>query len=111
MKFQIFSHPGSLLDVLSWIEQATYHVRIGFKNQPPLVGSHIYLAPLINSTWLQSIESKGGIHGGDNDPDKNRSGDSESRALKAHSTAQVCSQEGGQSFRSSAEAGEEYGNL
>ena len=49
----------SMLDVLSWIEQATYYVRTGFKNQPPPVGSHIHLAPLINSTWLQSIESKG----------------------------------------------------
>ena len=63
--YQAYTSPGyleresSMLDVLSWIEQATYYVRTGFKNQPPPVGSHIHLAPLINSTWLQSIESKG----------------------------------------------------
>ena len=26
---------SSMLDVLSWIKQATYFVRTGFKNQPP----------------------------------------------------------------------------
>ena len=51
---------SSMLDVLNWIEQATYYVKTGFKNQPPPIGSHIHLAPLINTTWLQSIESKGG---------------------------------------------------
>ena len=50
---------SSMLDLLSWIEQATYYVRTGLKNQPPLVGSHIRLALLVNATWLQSIESKG----------------------------------------------------
>ena len=45
---------SSMLDVLNWIEQATYYVKTGFKNQPPPVGSHIHLAPLINQPWLQS---------------------------------------------------------
>ena len=48
-----------MLEVLSWIEQATYYVRTGFKNQPPSAGSLVHLAALINPTWLQSIESKG----------------------------------------------------
>ena len=57
--FEIFLHSShesyasSMLDVLIWIKQATYYIKTGFKNQPPAVGCHIHLAPLINPTWLQ----------------------------------------------------------
>ena len=50
---------SSMLEVLTWIEQATYYVKTGLKNKPPLTGSLVHLSALINPTWLQGIESKG----------------------------------------------------
>ena len=50
---------SSMLEVLAWIEQATYYVKTGLKNKPPLTGSLVHLQALINPTWLQGIESKG----------------------------------------------------
>ena len=50
---------SQMLEVITWIEQATYYVKTGFKNQPPQTGSLVHLSALINPTWLQSIESKG----------------------------------------------------
>ena len=66
IRFNPDTRPGfleresSMLEVLTWIEQAVDYIKSGFRNNPPAVGCHIYLAPLINSTWLQNIESKGG---------------------------------------------------
>ena len=35
---------SSMLEVLTWIEQATYYVKTGFKNKPPLTGSLVHLS-------------------------------------------------------------------
>ena len=50
---------SSMLEVLNSIEQATYYISIGFKNQPTAKGCHIHLLPLKNTTWLQSLEAAG----------------------------------------------------
>ena len=48
-----------MLDVMNFIEAATYYISTGFENQPPAKGCHIHLLPLINTTWLQSLEAAG----------------------------------------------------
>ena len=49
----------NMLDVLNFIESATYYIRSGFRNNPPVTGFCIHLWPLINATWCQSLEAAG----------------------------------------------------
>ena len=50
---------SSMLEALAWIEQATYYVKTGFKNKPPLSGSLVHLQALINPTWLRALRARG----------------------------------------------------
>ena len=50
---------STMIETLGWIQQASYYIRSGFKNKPPLSGSLEHLRALINPTWLQAIEAEG----------------------------------------------------
>ena len=48
-----------MIEVLNFIESATYYIRSAFRNNPPSMSSYIHLLPLIDSTWWQSLEAAG----------------------------------------------------
>ena len=58
-KSAFLEREANILEVLNFIESATYYIWSGFRNNPPATGSYIHLLPLSNAIWWQALEAAG----------------------------------------------------
>ena len=49
---------ATMIEVNQWCEQFFNYIMMGYRNSPPKRGVSMHLGPLVQSSWLQSLETK-----------------------------------------------------